>query len=236
MLTNGGFATDADGTLSGCWAEQDRYRHLFADRRHALRRNCPHWGALVFTPTAHQVAPGSTITTGMTLSVNDGIVGSPTTDTVTTVVATAVNDTPAITGTAAGQTVNDGRHAASVLVCWCQRPDASASETVTIVLTNGGFATDADGTLSGSGLTKTGTGIYSLGRRHALCRHHGAGCTDLHADRASGGAGQHDHHRHDFVGHRQPCYLADDRHRDACHQQRRSTTRLRSAAPKRTRR
>jgi len=43
----------------------------------------------------------------MTLSVTDGIVGSPTTNNATTVIATAVSSAPTISGTKSGQTVND---------------------------------------------------------------------------------------------------------------------------------
>ncbi len=78
--------------------------------------------ALIFAPTAHQLAPGGTITTGMTLSVSDGIIGSPVADTATTVVATAINDAPAITGTTAGPGGERKRHADSVLGGQRQRP------------------------------------------------------------------------------------------------------------------
>ena len=41
-------------------------------------------------------------------------------------------------------------------------PDVGASETVTITLNVDGLPSDANGTLSGAGLTKTGTGTYTL--------------------------------------------------------------------------
>lgn len=41
-------------------------------------------------------------------------------------------------------------------------PDITTLTSATIVLSNNGLATDADGTLSGIGLTKTATGTYSL--------------------------------------------------------------------------
>ncbi|MBF8274718.1 MAG: CADG protein, partial [Magnetococcales bacterium] len=48
--------------------------------------------ALVFSPTANRVAPGSTETTTFTVAVNDGT--TTTTDTTTTVVSTSINDSP----------------------------------------------------------------------------------------------------------------------------------------------
>src|SRR5208283_1016319 len=118
--------------------------------------------ALIFTPTAHEIAPGGTVTTGMTLSVTDGIVGGPTTDSTTTVIATAVNDAPAIGGTAAGQTVNDNATDQPFSAATISDPDIGAAETVTITLKAGGLASDANGLLSGTGLSKTGTGTYVL--------------------------------------------------------------------------
>src|SRR6185437_8023979 len=118
--------------------------------------------ALLFTPTAHEVAPGDTVTTGMTLSVTDGIVGSPVTDTTTSVITTAVNDPPVISGAVPGQMENDNGTIAPFSGVSIADPDLGASETITITLTDGGVASDADGTLSGTGLTKTGVGTYTL--------------------------------------------------------------------------
>jgi hypothetical protein len=117
--------------------------------------------ALIFTPTAHQVAPGASVTTGLTLSIsNDG--GTPVTKT-TSITATAVNDAPTITGAAAGQITAAGTAIKPFASVDITDPDLAVMDSLTITLKNSsGVATDADGTLSASGLTKTGTGTYIL--------------------------------------------------------------------------
>jgi hypothetical protein len=59
--------------------------------------------ALVFTPTAHQVPPGQTVTTGFTIQVTSA--GQTAFDNATSVIATAVG--PIISGTQPNQAVND---------------------------------------------------------------------------------------------------------------------------------
>src|SRR5438067_9121919 len=61
---------------------------------------------LVFAPTANRVAVGLTETTTFTISTDDGVAAAVT-DNTTTVVSTSINDAPTITGTVAGQAVND---------------------------------------------------------------------------------------------------------------------------------
>jgi len=119
--------------------------------------------ALVFTPTAHQVAPGSSVTTSFGLTaVNEASLVSPT-DSTTTVIATAVNDAPTVAGTVAGQALRDNATIKPFAAATITDPDLSVSDSLTITLKNGsGTATDADGLLSGTGLTKTGTGTYAL--------------------------------------------------------------------------
>lgn len=85
-------STTANGTLSGLGAgtlspDGATYRVAgsTAGLQSALR-------GLVFTPTAHEVAPGSAVTTGFALSVADSV--SIVTDGATTVVATALGATP----------------------------------------------------------------------------------------------------------------------------------------------
>jgi uncharacterized repeat protein (TIGR03803 family) len=119
--------------------------------------------ALVFTPTAHQVTPGSTVTTtfGLIVVNENSLVSS--TNSTTTVIATAVNDSPTISGALAGQTLLDNATDKPFATVSITDPDLSVSDSVTITMKNSaGSVTDADGALSGAGLTKTGTGTYVL--------------------------------------------------------------------------
>ena len=60
----------------------------------------------MFTPTAHQVTPGSTVTTGFTIAFNDGHGGTPS-DSSTKVIVTAADDAPVIAGTVANRAIAD---------------------------------------------------------------------------------------------------------------------------------
>jgi acyl-coenzyme A thioesterase PaaI-like protein len=117
--------------------------------------------ALIFTPTAHQVAPGSTVQTGFTIALLD-TAGGTTSNSTTSVIVTAANNTPVITGATLGQTVTLDGNIAPFSSITITDPAEGATESVTIVLTDGGVATDADGTLAGTGLTHTAAGTYVL--------------------------------------------------------------------------
>jgi uncharacterized repeat protein (TIGR03803 family) len=119
--------------------------------------------ALVFTPTAHQVAPGSTVTTtfGLTVVNENSLVSA--TNSTATVIATAVNDSPTISGAVSGQTLLDNATDKPFAAVSITDPDLSVTDSLTITLRNSaGTVTDADGTLAGTGLTKTGIGTYVL--------------------------------------------------------------------------
>ncbi|HEY0225698.1 MAG TPA: Hint domain-containing protein, partial [Mycobacterium sp.] len=106
-------------------------------------------------------APGDTVTTGFTLAVTDDFEQTAT-NSATSVIATSVNDVPSISGTIGGQTLADDATLLPFAGVTVTDPDIGASETVTITLTNGGSATDADGTLSGETLIENGVGTYML--------------------------------------------------------------------------
>lgn len=159
-LTAGGAATDADGLLSGTGlTHTGAGLYTLASATPASLTTALE--GLVFTPTAHQVAPGSTMTTNFALAVADTGGGSAA-DSTTSVVATAATDTPTITGTAAGQTTTDLGAVQPFSGVTIADPDFGVTPTVTITLRSGGSATDADGALSGTGLSKTGVGTYTL--------------------------------------------------------------------------
>jgi plastocyanin len=78
------------------------------------------------------------------------------------VVATAANDAPTISGALVSQTIANGGTILPFAALTLADAAFGALETLAIRLTDGGVATDADGTLSGTGLTRTGTGTYML--------------------------------------------------------------------------
>jgi hypothetical protein len=159
-LTAASTPTDLDGTLFGAGLTKTgtgTYTLTAASASAATTAV----DALVFTPAAHLTSPGSVVTTGFTVAVTDTAAETATNST-TTVLATAVNDPPVITGTVAGQTETDAQTIQPFSGVTIVDPDLGASETVSITLEDGGTATDADGTLFGTGLTRTGTGTYTL--------------------------------------------------------------------------
>ena len=115
---------------------------------------------IVFAPVLNHIPVPTTMTTHLTLSADDGYVLSPVTN-LTTVDVTAVNDSPVISGTVAGQTVyNRGsiKPFAGVLINEVDN-DRTQALRVTVTLDNA-----AKGGLSSlGGFTSLGSGVYSIG-------------------------------------------------------------------------
>ena len=117
--------------------------------------------ALVFHPTAHQVAPGNTVTTGFTIVVTDSPAGLAATDNTTSVIATAIAVPPTITGTVAKQAVTD--HATIDPFAHVKITDLNFGQietvTVTPTQTANGTLFDPNAATDGSTITN---GIYKV--------------------------------------------------------------------------
>src|SRR5208337_265988 len=116
--------------------------------------------ALIFNPTAHQVAPGTTVTTGFTIALTDSPLGLSATDSTTSVIATAIAVPPTITGTVADQTVNDNATIDPFAHVMINDPNVGQTETVTVTPTP-----TANGTLSDPNATDGSTitnGVYTV--------------------------------------------------------------------------
>lgn len=128
------------------------YKDSSGNATNALRQ-------LVFVPTPGQVAVGHTVTTGFTISVSDGLV--TTTDNNTTVVATAVNHAPTISGAMANQSVTDNstiQPFANVTVTDVY--SKSPVVTVTISLNNAANGVFNNGSLAAAKFYALGNGFY----------------------------------------------------------------------------
>ena len=156
-VTNAGSASDGNGVLAGPGLTKTgagTYT-LAAVSPAALAAEL---AALVFTPTAHQVIPGAAVTTGFQLTVADG---TATATASTAITATAVATAPAISGITATDALFDTMTTGPFLGVSVTDPDVGAATSAAITLSNG-KATDANGILSGAGLTHTAAGTYSL--------------------------------------------------------------------------
>ena len=111
--------------------------------------------ALTFNPTFHQVTAGQTVTTGFTVTATD-TAGYSRTDATTSVIATATDEAPSITGAIANQAASGSISPFSSVVIG--DPDGRLTETVSVKLTD-----PAGGTLSnlGNGSYNAATGVYT---------------------------------------------------------------------------
>ncbi len=112
---------------------------------------------LVFTPNAHQVAPGQTVTTTFTI-VDTDTAGVSATDSTTSVIATAIGVPPAITGTTAGQATTDQEPITPFPRAAVADVNAGQTETASVTL-----SAAANGTLTnlGGGGYSAATGVWS---------------------------------------------------------------------------
>lgn len=118
-------------------------------------------GRVVYTPPTLADGKSLQLITGIAISnptvTQDFPPGSPLIDVVTP---------PAITGTTANQPVAAGNAIRPLATLAIDdenfNPSATATGTATITISDGGAPTDADGLLTGAGLSKTGVGTYAL--------------------------------------------------------------------------
>jgi hypothetical protein len=112
----------------------------------------------VFTPTAHQVGLGETVTTGFTIKATDSA-GASTSDATTSVLATAVPSPPTIAGSVAGRTTTDLAAVAPFSKVSLGDPNIGQTETVMVSL-----SAAANGVLGnlGSGSYNSATGVYTV--------------------------------------------------------------------------
>ena len=115
---------------------------------------------LVFTPTAHQVAPGQTVTTDLTIAVADTIGGSAR-DNTTTVLATAVHNPPTLSGTLSGQATSDASWIKPLSNVSVGDVDFGQTETVTVALSPSADGVLSDPTAAQDGSSFSG-GLYTV--------------------------------------------------------------------------
>ena len=164
-VTDGGVPTDADGLLTGPGLSKTpgtvgTYTLSNADNPYNITAELRN---LVFTPTP--VTGGTTRTTAFELDVTDPQASLTTTDTNTSVLQFGSGVAPVIAGALGGQTVDAGSVIAPFSPVTISDGNLAPSDIVAIsLLNNQGNPTDANGTLSGPGLTETapGSGIYTL--------------------------------------------------------------------------
>jgi hypothetical protein len=119
---------------------------------------------LIFTPTAHEVAPGDTVNTDFSVSVTNPVA---TTQTTASVAATAVNDPPAVTGVQANVQAEQAVPLYPFADISLSDPDTGVtSYNAVLTVTNptdGAYGYgDTSGTVSGLGLSLVFPGIYDL--------------------------------------------------------------------------
>lgn len=112
--------------------------------------------ALSFTPVPSNT-PNVQVTTGFTINVSDGLTGTAATNSSVSVVDAANAGPPSISGTAANQPTTGTTPVDPFAGVTITDPNASATDTLTITLSNA-----SNGTLTGTGLSSTTPGVYTL--------------------------------------------------------------------------
>ena len=162
-----GQATDANGTLTGGGLTETAP----GSGIYTLNATDPttlsgELDKLTFTPTSRQVAPGSAVTTTFTISDRNSA-GLTTTDSTTSVVATAVNDPATISGSAAGSVTEDGTLKANGMLA-VSDPDAGQAgfqppPSASLTGTYGAFTFDPTTGTWGYTLSNASQAVQALG-------------------------------------------------------------------------
>jgi len=126
--------TAANGTLSGTGITGSAGSYTVTSAAPATATG--NLQGIVFTPTANQVVPGSTVATTFTLTPNDGTADG-TADATTRITATAINDAPVITSNGGGATATTNINENTTAVTTVTQSDADTGETYTYSISGG---------------------------------------------------------------------------------------------------